>query len=587
MDTTKRNDGEEVRIAIYTRKSNDENLVGEVTSIESQKSSCRHYIAANAGRKWRELAEEFDDPAESGKSLNRPAMQRLLKRIGEKKVDGVIVYKLDRLTRNSRDFHYLLDLFEKHNVAFISATESLDTKSPQGRLMTAIMVQFAQYDRELDVERSQDIHLSRARKGLWSAGLPPLGFDLVDKHLVVNDAEAEVVRAIFDLYLKEGSTILVAQELNRRGLTRKLYKTQNGRPYGGNPFDTDSVIRILRRKVYVGIITNERTRQEFPGQHPRLIDLEVFNAAQKLLDLHNHRGGEINHYRNKYGFLLKGLLRCGECGSSVTPYVKPKGGKNYLYYRCLAQKNGLPVDCAFTSIGAQKLEAYVLGKLAQVAGDREFLAGVIEKLKGRSTVDVGDKERQRRVLEGRIHAANRDIESIKKLVLAGGNAQELADDLNRRVEAKAATEAELAKLEAEIGHRKKVSYDADVVAGVLTRFCGFVGRMPLTLRTQAIALLVEKVTLWKDRIDIQLHELPVRDLQRALDRKEGGGFGTTTGGEGGGPNPLRGPDFPRLCTGTPVVESRGDWRGRRDSNRRRALLTGCNVYITLCNVNIT
>ena len=188
---------EPVLIAVYTRKSNDENLGGEVTSLDSQKAVCRSYIQIQKGNGWQEYPEVFDDPAESGKDLKRPAMRRLLQRIQEGKIRGVIVYKLDRMTRNSRDFHMLLELFEKHGVAFISATESIDTKSPQGRLMTAIMVQFAQYDRELDVERSKDFHLARASKGLWCGGLPPLGYDAKDKQLVLNEEGAALVRQIF------------------------------------------------------------------------------------------------------------------------------------------------------------------------------------------------------------------------------------------------------------------------------------------------------------------------------------------------------------------------------------------------------
>lgn len=247
------------KIAIYTRKSNDENLGNNVTSLDSQKSCCRSYINIQQANGWQEYPEAFDDPAESGKSLRRPAMQRLLKTIAEGKVDGVIVYKLDRMTRNSKDFHYLLELFERHDVAFISATESIDTKSPQGRLMTAIMVQFAQYDRELDQERSKDFHLSRAKKGLWCGGLPPLGYDSKEKLLVVNEKEAELVRRMFALYLQHQSTIRVAEELNRLGFRTKSHLMKNGKPYGSRPFDMDTVLRVLQRKVYIGIIRNERT----------------------------------------------------------------------------------------------------------------------------------------------------------------------------------------------------------------------------------------------------------------------------------------------------------------------------------------
>ncbi len=324
-------------IAIYTRKSNDENLNGSVTSIDSQKSACRSYIQIQKDKGWREYDEPFDDPAESGKSLKRPAIQRLLERIQEGKINGVIVYKLDRLTRNSMDFHYLLELFEKHNVAFISATESIDTKSPQGRLMTAIMIQFAQYDRELDQERSKDFILARAKKGLWCGGIPPLGYDWKDKKLVVNDEEAIIVRLIFDLYLRHKSVIPVIEELNKLGFRRKSFKTADGRIMGGA-----SIIRILKRKVYIGIITNTRTEQDFPGQHKPIIANDVFEKAQELLKSHIRRAPEqLLHTTNKHNFRLKGLIRCGECGSAVCGYVRhKKNGRIYRYYKCLSKLNG-------------------------------------------------------------------------------------------------------------------------------------------------------------------------------------------------------------------------------------------------------
>ena len=556
-------------IAVYTRKSNDENLGNNVTSLDSQKSCCRSYINIQQANGWQEYPEVFDDPAESGKSLKRPAMQRLLKIIGEGKIDGVIVYKLDRLTRNSKDFHYLLELFEKHNVAFISATESIDTKSPQGRLMTAIMVQFAQYDRELDQERSKDFHLSRAKKGLWCGGLPPLGYDAKDKLLVVNEKEAELVRRIFALYIQHQSTIRVAEELNRLGFRRKAYQTLTGKPYGGQPFDMDGVLRVLQRKVYTGIVRNERTGQEFPGQHTPIIETAQFEYVQKLLASRNHRGGEVHYAANKYGFLLKGMIRCGECGSAVTPYIRPKKDKVYLYYKCLGQKTNLGDKCAFTSIGARKLEEFIIEKLAAIGWDRPFLEDVLAKAQKLTKASIGPLEAEKRKLQEHLNGLQTQIQGLVEMAKSGGATKQTADELARLESAKVEITARIAQLEAIIAHRQRAVYDVDAVQGVFKRFALFINRIPLEHKMRIIRLLVERVIISTNRIEVRLRELPVGDLQKALDKRllsgdmrevfRGDGFA-----ERRGPNATAN----KNCHRSSVAEFGQDWRGRRDLNPR-------------------
>ena len=187
------------------------------------------------------------------------------------------------------------------------------------------------------------------------------------------------MRRIFDLYLVHKSTFRVAEEMNRLGFSRKTYRTKDGRILGGKPFDPDTVIRILSRKVYIGIITNERTRQEFSGQQHPIVSPEVFEAAQGLLASHNKREGEVLHGANKHGFLLKGLVRCGECKSAVVGYVQSKKKKTYRYYKCQSNANGLPIHCRFKTIGAQKLEEYLIEKLSAVGWNHPLLERVVEK----------------------------------------------------------------------------------------------------------------------------------------------------------------------------------------------------------------
>ena len=561
-----------VRVAIYTRKSNDENLTGEVTSLDNQKNACRSYIQIQKEKGWQEYPEVFDDPAESGKSLKRPAIQRLLKAVEEDRVQAIIVYKLDRLTRNSKDFHSLLELFEKHNVAFVSATESIDTKSPQGRLMTAIMVQFAQYDRELDVERSKDMHLSRAKKGLWSGGVAILGYDFKEKHLVVNETEAQLVRRIFGLYLERGSTLKVAEELNSQGFRRKIYKTQDGRVSGGKPFDLDTLTRILRRKVYIGIITNHRTKTEFPGQHKPIISKQIFDQAQQLLYSHDkRREGQITYARNAHGYLLKGLVRCGECGSSASSYSRPKKGKVYRYYKCLGKQNGLSIKCDFNSIGADKLEEWVIEKLAGIGYDRQLLERVVAKVESLTTEGVRHLEKERRILEENFKTISREMHNLIGLAKANGVNQQAEREMARLEAAKRDVEAKLGELDAKIGFRKRAVYDVDVMQGVLQRFTRFIYKIPLERRIQALHLLIRQVVVWDGKCEVKLHELPVDDLQRALDGKGGSGsekFKSHSGLRRWGQLPTKKPATLNSGDRTPVAELPDNWRGRRDSNPR-------------------
>lgn len=549
-------------IAVYTRKSNDENLGNNVTSLDGQKVCCRSYINIQQANGWHEYPEVFDDPAESGKNLRRPAMQRLIKAITEGKVDGVIVYKLDRLTRNSKDFHHLLELFEKHNVAFISATESIDTKSPQGRLMTAIMVQFAQYDREMDQERSKDFHLARAKKGLWCGGLPPLGYDSKDKLLVINEQEAAIVRRMFGLYLQHQSSIRVAEELNRLGLRRKAYQTQTGKPYGGNAFDMDSVIRVLQRKVYIGTIRNERTGQEFHGQHTPIIEPSMFEQVNKLVASRNHRGGEIHYAANKHGFLLKGLVRCGECGSAISPYTRPKRNKIYKYYKCLNQNTGLGKKCAFTSISAPKLEEFIVEKLATIGWDRPFLEKVVTEAQKLSKASIGPIEAERQKLQERLNALQGEIQCLLNMVKAGGDSQELAAELKRLEGVKAEITAQITRLEAQSAYRRQAVYDVDAVQGVFKRFALFINRIPLEMKIQIIRLLVEKVIISSNRIEVRLHELPVGDFHKTLDIQ------VVFARDGLGKQKVENIATNKNCHRSSVAEFGQDWRGRRDLNPR-------------------
>lgn len=501
-------------VAIYARKSGDENLNGLMTSIESQTAACRSYIQIQHEKGWQEFPEVFEDPAESGKDLKRPAMQRLLQAIESGRIQAVICYKLDRVTRNSRDFQYLLDLFERHNVGFVSATESLDTKSPQGRLMTNIMVQFAQYDRELDQERSKDHHLARARKGFWCGGLPPLGYDSKDKRFVINETEAKLVRRIFDLYLELRSAERVASELNRLGFRRKSYMTEKGRPFGGQLFDQISVLRILQRKVYIGMIVNERTGLEFPGQHHPIVAPDVFNEAQRLVAQHaSHERGEYSV--NKNGFTLKGLTRCGKCGSALVGYVRPKGSKIYRYYRCMANVDGVAVSCDFMSIVADELERRVVQNLESIAWDQAFLERTVVEAEKHSKEKIERLSGEKTEFDINLARTKKELSNVRSFGeerLVGAFGEEL-----RRLEAvERELESHTSKLANEIGDLQNGGYDVETAQRAFKRLSRIINKLPMDRRITTIRTLVQRVRVWKDRVELDLNDFSVAALKGLL-----------------------------------------------------------------------
>ena len=560
-------DKKPVVIAIYARKSNDENLMGEVTSLDAQTGCCRSYIQIQKEKGWVECSEKFEDPNESGKDLRRPSMKRLLRAVAQGRVNGVIVYKLDRLTRNRKDFDGLLELFEKHNVALISATESLDTKSPQGRLMVSMLMQFAQYSRELDVERSKDFHLARAKKGLWCGGLAPLGYDLKEKLLVINEDEAKLVRRIFELYIERQSTFRVADELNRRGYRRKVYTTEKGEPFGGKSFDPDTIVRILQRKVYIGFVTNDRTGLEFPGQHKPIVDPQVFETAQRLLKSHNVRERAPSEGRNKHGFLFKGLIRCGECDSAMVSIVQPKKARVYLYYKCIGKVNGLPARCAVGTINAKKVEENLVERLAAIGYDRPLLERVIDKVNVAARRQLGPLENEKREIHGQLSSLEQKARYLLSLAGGADGVESAKKELRELEAAKATLEARMGELDAKIGFQKKAVFDVDVIQGVLQRFARFIYRLPPEMQARTMRLLFKQVRVYKDRITAELHELPIADLQRALDVKVPflpKSLKPRRCRHQQGSNVTFSPDEAR----TTVHASEENWRGRRDSNPR-------------------
>ena len=318
-----------LRCAVYTRVSTDEGLDQEYNSIDAQRDAGHAYIASQRAEGWIPVADDYDDPAYSGGNMNRPALKRLLADIEAGRIDIVVVYKIDRLTRSLTDFSKMIELFERHGVSFVSVTQQFNTTNSMGRLMLNILLSFAQFEREVTGERIPDKIAASKKKGLWMGGIPPLGYDVKDRRLVVNEREAKTVRHIFRRFVQLGSATLLVKELRLDGVTSKSWVTQSGRVRKGKPIDKSLIYKMLNNRVYLGEIKHKE--QWYKGEHTPIIDKPLWDQAQAILETNWRK--RANAIRGKVPFLLKGLV-FGSDGRAMSPYhTKNRYGRCYRYYQ--------------------------------------------------------------------------------------------------------------------------------------------------------------------------------------------------------------------------------------------------------------
>src|SRR2546430_1199929 len=265
------------RCAIYTRKSTEYNLELAFNSLDAQREACEAYIKSQAQEGWRLIPGRYDDGAFSGASLERPALQQLLADVHSGKIDIVLVYKVDRLTRSLADFAKLIELFDTHDVSFVSVTQSFNTSSSMGRLTLNVLLSFAQFERELIGERVRDKIAASKRKGLWVGGPVPLGYAAVDKKILVVPAEAAAVRTIFARYLELGSVRALAEDLDRRGIRSKSRRRSTGRTVGGGRFGVGALAYLLKNRFYIGELVYRG--EVHHGEHEPILDSALFEAG--------------------------------------------------------------------------------------------------------------------------------------------------------------------------------------------------------------------------------------------------------------------------------------------------------------------
>ena len=345
---------EALRCAIYTRVSSDQGLEQDFNSLDAQRDAAEAYIKSQAHEGWKLIRTHYDDGGFSGGSMERPALQALLAAIRERKIDVIVVYKVDRLTRSLADFAKLVELFDLHKVSFVSVTQSFNTTTSMGRLTLNVLLSFAQFEREVTGERIRDKIAASKKKGMWMGGTVPLGYRVEDRKLLIDETEAATVRCIFETFLKAGSLSRMQAILRDQGITTRRRVLSNGRIIGGIPLTNGPLHCLLTNRTYLGELNHKGA--SYPGDHAPTIPAELFAAVQaKLADARN---GRIAH-RSRSGAPLKGKI-FDDRGNRMSPSHAIKGGIRYRYYVSAAMLQGRKAESgSVPRVSAAEIEALV------------------------------------------------------------------------------------------------------------------------------------------------------------------------------------------------------------------------------------
>ncbi len=367
-----------VRCAIYTRKSTDEGLEMEYNSLEAQRDAAEAYIRSQMHEGWMLVQDRYDDPAYSGGNMERPALKRLVEDIKAGKVQMVVVYKIDRLSRSLMDFATLARLFEEYGASFTSVTEQFSTANAIGRLHLNMILSFAQFEREIASERIRDKVSASKKKGLWMGGFPPMGYDVEERKLLVNPAEAETVRGIFQRFIETHSFLTLARELREAGVRTKSYVSKRGRKHEGQFLTLSVVHHMLRNPVYIGKVHHKGVL--YDGQHEPLISQELWDKVQGMIkDVPARRRGRDISGETKS--VLNGLVFCKCCKAPMTHvYTRKKEGRLYRYFSSSAVRRGACDKCAVGNVSAPALEELVIAQIRAIMRQPQAVTTVWKKL---------------------------------------------------------------------------------------------------------------------------------------------------------------------------------------------------------------
>ena len=367
-----------LRCGIYTRKSSEEGLEQEFNSLHAQREACEAYIASQKSEGWALVRDQYDDGGVSGGTLERPGLKQLLADIEDGLVDVVVVYKIDRLSRALMDFSKLVEVFDRNGVTFVSVTQSFNTTTSMGRLTLNILLSFAQFEREVTAERIRDKVKASRMKGMWMGGYVPLGYDVCNRKLVINEAEATTVRRAFEGFVEVGSATVLARELRRDGFRNKQ----------GTLIDKGYLYRLLNNRVYRGEAMHKGTA--YPGEHEAIIDARLWEQVHDILGESPRK--RANNSRTQSPALLKGLIFTAN-GAAMTPSSTKKGSRRYSYYVSTDVLKNREIDEQVPSrLAADTVESAVVQEIRRVLRTPETTAQVIATLARDGRADINEAD---------------------------------------------------------------------------------------------------------------------------------------------------------------------------------------------------
>ena len=453
-----------VRIAAYCRKSHVAGLDQAFNSLDAQREAIANYVASQKGAGWTLLDTDYSDGGISGATMDRPGFQRLLADVVAGKVDGLVVYRLDRLSRRFTDYIGILQLLEQHHALFASVSEQFTTSTPTGRLVLHQLALFAEFERATIAERVRDKVRAAKRRGLWCGGRPVLGYDVIGKRLVVNTDEAQQVSSTFQLYLERGTLRATVEELRRRGWRNKSFTTKKGTTATGNEFSLNTLHALLCNAIYIGLV--KAGTDLVAGAHDAVVPRELWDAAQAQLRANSNDGGV--HTKNKTGALLRGLLRCKRCGSTMTHSFSTKKDRRHRYYVCNRLHTEGAEACPGSRVAAGPFETFVCNQIKVIGTDEQLLAKTADAL------ERGANE-HREPLEAELRRGEREMQRIQ------------GDDERARVLA-----ARLADVRAELAAFDHATEPR--LRGALASFSSVWDALFTSERERIVRLLIEHIT---------------------------------------------------------------------------------------------
>jgi site-specific DNA recombinase len=488
-----------IRCAIYTRKSTEEGLEQEFNSLDAQRESAESYIASQKSQGWITLPQHYDDGGFTGGNIDRPAISRLLEDIDDGKIDCVVVYKVDRLSRSLLDFTKILERFEKRSVSFVSVTQQFNTTNSMGRLTLNILLSFAQFEREVISERTRDKIAMARKKGKYTGGRPVLGYDIAPGggKLLINETEAMQVRKIFELYLKNRSLLAVLDELEHLGWQTKSWVTRKGKVRQGEQYNKKRIAALLKNPIYIGKIQYEENLYE--GEHEAIVEPQVFESVQRMLA--NNRQVLRADQPNRHGGILKGLLRCKACGCGMGhSTTKKNSGKSYRYYIC---RNAIVrgwSNCPQPSLPANEIERFVIDEIRSIGLDE----GLIESIVTQSQQAMKDEMEEN---TARLKTLNQELANLNNR-LGLLNEQQEWDKISILRQQATITERDITATSNRLEKLKSNRLDAADIREACQKFDPLWDTLSTDEQWRMLGLLLEKVEFDADNESINITFAP-------------------------------------------------------------------------------